>query len=108
MADAINPMRGSLFITFIAVAEIAIILTCLHFFPLLIGNPDISNDLEKDIVPFVYYISGIVSIHTLLWFAYLNYYMTGADGMNLYYLLASSFSILISLIALSMALIMKK
>jgi len=108
MADAINPMRGSLFITFIAAAEIAIILTCLHFFPHMIGNPDNSNDLEKDILPIVYYISGVVSIHTLLWFIYLNYYTSNADSMNVYYLLASSFSILVSLIALSMSLIVKK
>jgi hypothetical protein len=60
MADAANPMRGSLLITFISIAEVAIILTCLHFFPRLVGKPDTSNDLEKDILPAVYYISGII------------------------------------------------
>lgn len=108
MADAANPMRGSLLITFISIAEVAIVLTCLHFFPRLVGNPDTSNDLEKDILPNVYYISGIISIHTLVWYIYLTYYMSDADGMSLYYLLAGSFSILISLLALSVSLIMKK
>jgi len=105
MADA---TEGSILITVIGVSEIVLILACLYLFPQLVGNPDNTNDLEKDLVPNVYYIALIVSIHTLLWYIYFKMFIQDSKSIDLYYLLATSASLFISLTALAASLIFKK
>lgn len=84
--------------------EIALIIAVGYSLSQLAGTKDTSNDIVKSVIPITGTLGGIVLLHTLLWYLYSTY---KSVDMNLYYLLATSFSILISLVALSIALVSK-
>jgi hypothetical protein len=102
MADSAGPKQGSIYVTVLGVAEIVMIAVCGYFLSQLVGNADTSNDLSKTLLPVTGILGGIVMLHTLIWYMYSTY---NPLSMNLYYLVATSFSIIISLTALSIALI---
>jgi len=78
------------------------IAVCGYYLSQLVGNPDTSNDLTKTLLPVTGILGGIVFLHTILWYMYFTY---NPLSMNMYFLVATSFSMVISLIALSVSLI---
>lgn len=60
------------------------------------------NDLSKTLLPVTGILIVVVILHTILWYLYSTY---NPLSMNLYYLTATSFSIIISLTAMSISLI---
>jgi hypothetical protein len=88
----------------ISAAEIALIGGAGYFLSQLVGNKDSSNDLVKTVLPVTGALGGIVLLHTVLWYFY---FTTNPLAMNLYFLLATAFSIIISLTALSIAVVNK-
>lgn len=102
MADASGPKSGSTFVTVLGVLEIILIAISGHYLSSLVGNPDKSNDLAKTLLPVTGILGGIVLVHTVLWYIYFTY---NPLSMNLYFLVSTAFSMIISLTALSVALI---
>ena len=101
MSDA-DPKSGSTLVTILGMAEIVMIVVCGYYLSQLVGNPDTSNDLTKTLLPVTGILGGIVFLHTILWYMYFTY---NPLSMNMYFLVATSFSMVISLIALSVSLI---
>jgi hypothetical protein len=101
MSDT-DPKSGSTLVTILGAAEIAMIAVCGYYLSTLVGNPDNSNDLSKTLLPVTGILGGIVFLHTILWYFYFTY---NPLSMNLYFLVSTSFSMVISLTALSVALI---
>ena len=95
---------GSPLVLGLGAMEIALIIAVGYSLSQLAGTKDTSNDIVKSVIPITGTLGGIVLLHTLLWYLYSTY---KSVDMNLYYLLATSFSILISLVALSIALVSK-
>ena len=93
---------GSMLVTGLAVFEIALISYAIYALSHLSGNPDTSNDIVKSVLPAIFTLAAIIMVHTFLWYMYSTY---NPLSMNLYYLLATSFSLLISLVALSIAIV---
>ena len=93
---------GSTLVMVLGGLEIALIAAVGYFLSQLVGNTDTSNDLMKTVLPVTGTLSGIVLLHTVLWYLYFTY---NPLSMNLYFLLATSLSIVISLTALSIALV---
>ena len=85
--------------------EIGILIAVAWYLSTLVGNSDTSNDLTKSIIPVTGALGGIVMIHTLLWYMYFQY---EPMAMNLYFLVSGSMSMVISLIALSISLVMRQ
>jgi hypothetical protein len=101
MSDT-DPKSGSTLVTILGGLEIAMIAVCGYYLSSLVGNPDNSNDLSKTLLPVTGILGGIVFLHTILWYMYFTY---NPLSMNLYFLVATSLSMVISLTALSIALI---
>jgi len=93
---------GSYLITVLGGVEIILIALVGFFLSKLVGNNDTSNDLVKTVLPVTGTLGGIVLVHTILWYYYL---VKNPLAANLYYLVAGSFSFIISLTALSIALV---
>jgi hypothetical protein len=104
MADAVGPKQGSIFVTILGVVEIGMVIGCTVALSSLVGNRDNSNDLAKTLIPVTGVLAGIVLLHTILWYIYFTY---NPLSMNLYFLVSTAFSMIISLTALSVALISK-
>lgn len=104
MADTSGPRTGSTFVTILGFFEIGLIAACGYFLSTLVGNRDNSNDLAKTLLPVTGILGGIVLLHTVLWYIYFTY---NPLSMNLYFLVSTAFSMIISLTALSIALITK-
>ena len=102
MADSAGPRTGSTFVTVIGVLEIGMIAAGGYFLSQLVGNPDNSNDLSKTLLPVTGILGGIVLLHTILWYIYFTY---NPLSMNLYFLVSTAFSMIISLTALSISLV---
>lgn len=102
--DAAGPKTGSTFVTVLGVLEIIMIVGCGFALSTLVGNSDSSNDLAKTLLPVTGILGGIVLLHTVLWYIYFTY---NPLSMNLYFLVSTAFSMVISLTALSIALISK-
>jgi hypothetical protein len=60
------------------------------------------GDISKTLLPVSGILIVVVILHTILWYLYSTY---NPLSMNLYYLVATSFSIIVSLTALSISLI---
>jgi len=60
------------------------------------------NDLSKTLLPVAGILIVIIILHTILWYLYSTY---NPLSMNLYYLTATSFYIIISITAMSISLI---
>jgi hypothetical protein len=102
MADAAGPKNGSTLVTVLGVIEIIMIVVSGYYLSTLVGNPDNSNDLAKTLLPVTGILGGIVLLHTVLWYMYFTY---NPLSMNLYFLVSTAFSMIISLTALSIALV---
>lgn len=70
----------------------------------LVGTADTNNDLVKTVLPITGTLGGIVMLHTGMWFLYSTYH---PSDMTLYFLLSTSMSLILSLVAISMALVNK-
>lgn len=103
-ASVLAPKTGSTTVTILAVVELVLAGLCGYFLSTLVGNPDTSNDLAKTLLPVTGILGGIVMVHTFLWYTYFTYHPL---SMNLYFLMSTAISMVISLIALSIALIQK-
>ena len=102
MADTTGPKTGSTFVTVLGVAEIILIVAASFTLSKLVGNPDNANNLANTLLPVTGILGGIVLLHTVLWYIYFTY---NPLSMNLYFLVSTAFSMIISLTALSIALI---
>jgi LPXTG-motif cell wall-anchored protein len=98
------PKTGSTTVTILAVIELVLVGVCGYFLSTLVGNPDTANDLTKTLLPVTGILGGIVMIHTFLWYTYFTYHPL---SMNLYFLMSTAISLVVSLTALSIALIQK-
>jgi len=96
--------KSSALVTGLAFLELALIGVAIYFLSKLVGTPDTSNDLIKLLAPTTSVLVLVVVFHTFLWYMYSN---KNPLSMNLYYLIATSASILISLTALSIAIVNK-
>ena len=102
MADASGPKTGSTLVTVLGSLEIILVIIGGYYLSQLVGNPDTSNDLAKTLLPVTGILGGIVLLHTVLWYIYFTY---NPLSMNLYFLVSTALSMIISLTALSVALI---
>jgi hypothetical protein len=99
--DGTGPKTGSPFVTLLGVMEIILIVVSGYYLSTLVGSADKSNDLAKTLLPVTGILGGIVLLHTVLWYIYFTYHPL---SMNLYFLVSTAFSMIISLTALSIAL----
>jgi hypothetical protein len=102
--DSTGPKTGSPFVTLLGVLEIILISISLHQLSTLVGSPDKSNELSKTLLTVTGILGGIVLLHTVLWYIYFTYHPL---SMNLYFLVSTAFSMIISLTALSIAITTK-
>lgn len=102
MADATGSKNGSTLLTTLGAFEIILIIAAGSTLSQLVGNPDNSNDLAKTLVPVSAILGVIVLIHTIIWYIYFTF---NPLSMNLYFLISTAFSMIVSLTALSIALI---
>jgi hypothetical protein len=100
--EAVKENKGSILITALGAFEIGLIIAGGYLLSQLVGSKDTSNDLVKTVLPVSFTLGGIVILHTVLWYFYSTY---NPLSMNLYFLMATSFSMVISLTALSIALV---
>jgi hypothetical protein len=84
------------------VAEIILIALAGYYFSQLVGSLDTSNNITKTLLPVTGILGGIVLTHTILWYIYFTY---RPSSMNLYFLVATSMSMIVSLTALSISLV---
>ena len=92
---------GSTLVSVLGGLEIALIAAVGYFLSQLVGNKDTNNDLVKTVIPVTGSLGGIVLLHTALWYMYFTY---NPLSMNLYFLISTSLSLIVSLTALSIAL----
>ena len=95
----------SVMVTILGAAEIGLIIAATYFLSTMVGSTDTSNELVKTVVPVTGILGGIVMVHTLLWYMYFQY---EPMAMNLYFLVSGSMSIIISLLALSISLVVRQ
>lgn len=96
--------NGSSLVIGLGAMEVALIVAVGYCLSQLSGSKDTSNDIVKTVLPITGTLGGIVLLHTAMWYMYSTY---KSVDMNVYFLLATSFSIIISLTALSIALVSK-
>ena len=94
--------KGSTTVMILGGGEIGLIALVGYFLSQLVGNYDTNNDLVKIVIPVTGSLGGIVLLHTALWYMYFTY---NPLSMNLYFLIATSMSLIISLTALSIAMV---
>ena len=94
----------TIYLTVMAAVELALVGGTLYALNNLVGNPDNTNNLSKTLTPVVGILGAIITIHTLLWYMYFTHH---PQGMNLYFLMSTMVSMLVSLTALSIALIQR-
>lgn len=87
-------------VTGLAALELGLIILAIVTFSGLIGTADVANDLTKTTLPVTLTLGGIVLVHTCLWYLYFTY---NPMSMNLYFLIATSMCMIISLTALGIA-----
>ena len=95
---------GSPLVIGLGAIEIALIVAVGYCLSQLSGTKDTSNDIVKIVIPITGTLGGIVLLHTALWYMSSTY---KSVDMNVYFLVATSFSIIISLTAVSIALVSK-
>ena len=100
--EAPKASSGSTLVSILGGLEIALIAAVGYFLSQLVGNKDSSNDLVKTVLPVTGTIGGIILLHTALWYFYFTY---NPLAMNLYFLVSTSMSLIISITALSIALV---
>ena len=100
----VSEQTGLMIVSVLGVVEIGFIIAGGYLLGQLVGNKDTTNDLGKTVLPITFTLATIVILHTLLWYFYSTY---NPLSMNLYYLMTTSFSMIISLTALSIAIVNK-
>jgi heme/copper-type cytochrome/quinol oxidase subunit 4 len=95
----------SMMVTILGAAEIGLIIAACYFLSMMVGSSDTGNELVKTIVPVTGILGGIIMVHTLLWYMYFQY---EPMAMNLYFLVSGSMSMIISVVALSISLVMRQ
>jgi hypothetical protein len=105
LGDTSGPKTGSTFLTVLGVVEIILIAVCIVYLSSLVGNPDTSNDLAKTLLPVTGILGGIVLLHTVIWYIYFTY---NPLSMNMYFLVSTAISMIVSLTALSISLVSKQ
>ena len=89
-------------VLFLAAIEVVLISVTCYLFSTLVGTSDSANDLSKTVIPVVCTLGVIVFIHTVMWYLY---YTHNSTAMTPYFLFASAMNFLISLTALSVAVV---
>lgn len=105
MADASKPIvsfNTQTYVLGLGFAELIMIGFVGYFLSKLVGTTDTGNDLVKTVIPVTGSLGGIVFLHTILWYLYSRDH---ESHMNIYFLLATSVSLCISLMALSIAIV---
>jgi LPXTG-motif cell wall-anchored protein len=102
--EGLAPKTGSTTVTILAIAELVMVGLAGYFLSTLVGSPDTANDMSKTLLPVTGILGGIVLLHTLLWYFYFTYHPL---SMNLYFLMSTAVSMIVSLTALSIALIQR-
>ena len=98
--EAPKAQSGSTLVMVLGAVEIVLVAVVGYFLSQLVGNKDTSNDLVKTVLPVTGTLGGIVLLHTALWYVYSTY---NPLSMNLYFLIVTSLSLIVSLTALSIA-----
>ena len=80
--------------------ELILIIIAISTLSQLVGTKDTANDLTKTTLPAAFLLGLIVLIHTCLWYLYFTY---NPMSMNLYFLVATSMCMIISLTALAIS-----
>lgn len=102
--EAPKGQSGATLVTILGGIELILIALVGYFLSKLVGTTDTSNDLVKNILPVTGILGGIVLFHTGMWYMYFTY---NPLSMNLYFLLATSMCMIVSLTALSIAMVNK-
>lgn len=92
--------RSTIIVGVLGFIELILIIASISLLSQLVGNNDNGNDLAKIVVPITGTLGGIVLLHTALWYMYFTY---NPMSMNLYFLVATSMCMIISLTALSVS-----
>jgi hypothetical protein len=92
--------RSSIIVAVLGFIELILIIATISLLSQLVGNKDTANDLAKTVVPITGTLGGIVLLHTALWYMYFTY---DTSSMNLYFLIATSMSMIFSLTALAIS-----
>lgn len=90
----------TIIIMVIALFEIGLLITGSVYMANLAGGPDTSNQISAKIIPVVAIMGVIVFLHTILWYMYHS--INSAD-MTMYFLISTSFSLLLSFTALGVS-----
>jgi hypothetical protein len=85
----------------IGILELVLVSIGIWQFSQLVGNKDTQNNISAVILPVILIISGIILLHTLLWY---YYFTLNPSSMNLYFLISGSISMIISVTAVSISL----
>jgi len=85
----------------LSVLEVILIGFTAYLLSQVVGTNSTNNDLTKSVTPVIGFLSGIVLVHTLLWYMYFTY---NPISMNLYFMVSGSITMIISLVALSISL----
>jgi len=102
--EAPKGQSGAQMVTILGGIELVLIAVVGYFLSKLVGTTDTSNELVKNVLPVTGTLGGIVLLHTALWYVYFTY---NPLSMNLYFLLATSMCMIVSLTALSIAMVNK-
>lgn len=92
--------RSSILVATLGFVELILISATIYLLSQLVGNKDTANDISKTVVSVTGTLGGIVLLHTALWYVYFTY---NPLSMNLYFLVATSMCMIVSLTALSIS-----
>jgi len=101
MASGGGTSNNSAMVGTLGAVEIGLVGIGGYYLSTLVGNNDTSNDLSKAVFPAICILSGIVLLHTLLWYFYFTFHPV---DMNMYFLVSGAFSMIISLSAICISL----
>jgi hypothetical protein len=87
--------------TILGILELILVSLGIWQFSQIVGTKDSQNDISKVLLPVILIISGIILLHTLLWY---YYFTLNPSSMNLYFLISGGFSMIISVTALAISL----
>ena len=96
--------KTTLLVSCLGAIEVILLGLVIYFLSQLVGNNDTSNNLSKTVTPILGILGAIVFVHTIMWILYSTH---NPLNMNMYFLLATSFSFIISLTALSISIVNK-
>jgi hypothetical protein len=95
-------MNTTVLIGILAAIEIGLISTAGYFLSQLVGNKDTTNDLSKTVTTITSILGAIVMFHTALWYVY---FMYNPLSMNIYFLITTSLTMVLSLTSLAVSIV---